>query len=258
MSMKLDIKLENFEGPLDLLLHLIKKNEMEIWDIQVTRITEQYLAILDAMHNLNLDVAGEFLVMASTLLHIKSKLLLPQSEDELVEEEEEDPRAELVRRLLEYQKYKDAALDLDDRELLGRDVFARKFTPPELSQDDEEPSFYEVGIYDLVEALQDILARAPKDVVHEVGLEQISIAERINHILGRLSGCDSLNFSDLFGDKPRRNDVIATFLAMLELVKMRTVKLMQNDRCGSIWLFPIAAEEGPVGALPEDESLGYH
>jgi len=256
--MNLDIKLENFEGPLDLLLHLIKKNEMEIWDIQVTRITEQYLAILDAMHHMNLDVAGEFLVMASTLLYIKSKLLLPPSEDELVEEEEEDPRAELVRRLLEYQKYKDAALDLDERELLGRDVFARKFTAPELAVEEEDAGFYEVGIYDLVEALQDILARAPRDVVHEVGLEQVSIAERINHILGLLSGCDSLAFSDLFQEKPRRNDVIATFLAMLELVKMRTVKLMQNDRCGSIWLFPIT-DAGPLtGPLPEEDSLGYH
>ncbi|ORJ63296.1 segregation and condensation protein A [Geothermobacter hydrogeniphilus] len=256
--MNLDIKLENFEGPLDLLLHLIKKNEMEIWDIQVTRITEQYLAILDAMHHMNLDVAGEFLVMASTLLYIKSKLLLPPSEDELVEEEEEDPRAELVRRLLEYQKYKDAALDLDERELLGRDVFARKFTAPELAVEEEDAGFYEVGIYDLVEALQDILARAPRDVAHEVGLEQVSIAERINHILGLLSGCDSLAFSDLFQEKPRRNDVIATFLAMLELVKMRTVKLMQNDRCGSIWLFPIADAEPLNGSLPEEDSLGYH
>ncbi|PNU20952.1 segregation/condensation protein A [Geothermobacter hydrogeniphilus] len=256
--MNLDIKLENFEGPLDLLLHLIKKNEMEIWDIQVTRITEQYLAILDAMHHMNLDVAGEFLVMASTLLYIKSKLLLPPSEGELVEEEEEDPRAELVRRLLEYQKYKDAALDLDERELLGRDVFARKFTAPDLAVEEEDTGFYEVGIYDLVEALQDILARAPRDVVHEVGLEQVSIAERINHILGLLSRCDSLAFSDLFQEKPRRNDVIATFLAMLELVKMRTVKLMQNDRCGSIWLFPITAAETLNGSLPEEDSLGYH
>lgn len=254
--MMIDIKLENFEGPLDLLLHLIKKNEMEIWDIQLTQITEQYLAVLDTMQTLNLDVAGEFLVMAATLLHIKSKLLLPQSDDDLVEEEEEDPRAELVRRLLEYQKYKDAALDLDDRDLLGRDVFARKFTAPELAEDEEDAGFYEVGIYDLVEALQDILARAPKDVVHEVGLEQISIAERINHILGRLSNCDSLAFLDLFGDKPKRNDIIATFLAMLELVKMRTVKFMQNDRCGSIWLFPIGADESQ-DLLPEDDSFGY-
>jgi len=255
--MNLDIKLEKFEGPLDLLLHLIKKNEMEVWDIQVNLITEQYLKILDAMQTMNLDVAGEFLVMAATLLHIKSRMLLPQSDDEILDDEEEDPRAELVRRLLEYQKYKDAAVELEDAELLGRDVFARKFTAPELADDEDDPRFYEVGLYDLVEALQNILARAPRDAVHEVGLEQISIADRINHILGRLSDCESLSFHDLFTGRPQRNDIIATFLAMLELVKMRTVKFMQNNRCGSIWLFPIAGDEELNGELPEDGSLGY-
>jgi segregation and condensation protein A len=256
--MNLDIKLENFEGPLDLLLHLIKQNEMDIWDIQVTRITEQYLVILDAMQSMNLDVAGEFLVMAATLLHIKSKLLLPPSEYEEGEEEEDDPRAELVRRLLEYQKYKEAALELDDRELLGRDVFARKFTSLELAAEDEETEFYEVGLYDLVEALQGILARAPKDVAHEIGFESVSIADRINHILGQLSGHDSLSFEQLFAEAPARHDVIATFLAMLELVKMRTVRFMQNSRCGSIWLFPITDEEFVGAAGLEDESFGYH
>lgn len=256
--MNLDIKLENFEGPLDLLLHLIKQNEMDIWDIKVTRITEQYLLILDAMQSMNLDVAGEFLVMAATLLHIKSKLLLPQSEYEEGEEEEDDPRAELVRRLLEYQKYKEAALELDDHELLGRDVFARKFTSLELPEGDEETEFYEVGIYDLVEALQGILARAPKDAVHEIGFESVSIAERINHILAILSSTDSLSFEQLFSETPARHDVIATFLAMLELVKMRTVRFMQNSRCGSIWLFPIADEEEMGVTALEDESFGYH
>ncbi|TYP00093.1 condensin subunit ScpA [Geothermobacter ehrlichii] len=255
--MKLDIKLENFEGPLDLLLHLIKQNEMDIWDIQITRITEQYLAILDAMQSLNLDVAGEFLVMAATLLHIKSKLLLPQSEYEEGEEEEEDPRAELVRRLLEYQKYREAAFDLDDREILGRDVFARKFTPPDLDGE-EEDEFFEVSLYDLVEALQDVLARMPKEVVHEIGFETISIADRINHILGRLSGRESLAFIDLFSERPARNDVIATFLAMLELVRLRTIRLMQTSRCGEIWIFPVADPAEALSVPLEDESLGYH
>ncbi|GAB4166693.1 MAG: segregation/condensation protein A [Geothermobacteraceae bacterium] len=255
--MKLDVKLENFEGPLDLLLHLIRSNEMDIWDIQINRICEQYLAILDAMQSLNLDVAGEFLVMASTLLHIKSKLLLPQSEFEEGEEEEEDPRAELVRRLLEYQKYRVAALELDDRDLLGRDVYARKFTSPELV-DVEGEEFFEVNLFDLVEALQDVLARAPKEAVHEIGFESISIAERINHILDRLCGHESLSFKELFADRPARIDVVATFLAMLELVRLRTIRLMQTDRCGEIWIFPTADGEEPVVDDLEDESLGYN
>ncbi|RME33807.1 MAG: segregation/condensation protein A [Deltaproteobacteria bacterium] len=254
--MKLDIKLENFEGPLDLLLHLIRSNEMDIWDIQITRICEQYLAILDAMQSLNLDIAGEFLVMASTLLHIKSRLLLPQSEFEEGEEEEEDPRAELVRRLLEYQKYRAAALELDDREILGRDVYARKFTSPELADVDDE-DYFEVSLFDLVEALQDILARAPKEAVHEIGFESVSIADRINHILDRLCGRESLSFTELFAERPARRDVVATFLAMLELVRLRTIRLMQADRCGDIWIFPVADGDKASLDAVEDESLGY-
>ena len=125
--MAYEIKVENFEGPLDLLLHLIKKNEMDIYDIPMAEITSQYLGMIDAMKSLNLDVAGEFLLMAATLVHIKSRMLLPPSEEEELEEEEEDPRAELVRRLLEYQKYKDAAETLDSFPLLHRDIFARDF-----------------------------------------------------------------------------------------------------------------------------------
>jgi segregation and condensation protein A len=128
--MSYEIRIENFEGPLDLLLHLIKKNEMDIYNIPIADITAQYVAYIDAMKNLNLDVAGEFLLMAATLIHIKSRLLLPQTQEDEPEEEEEDPRAELVRRLLEYQKYKEAALSLDAMPLLGREVFARTFPSP--------------------------------------------------------------------------------------------------------------------------------
>jgi segregation and condensation protein A len=155
--MAYEIKIENFEGPLDLLLHLIKKNEMDIYDIPMAEITAQYLATIDAMKSLNLEVAGEFLLMAATLLHIKSRMLLPQQDpEEDPEPEEEDPRAELVRRLLEYQKYKDAALCLDSRPLLDREVFSRRVASSE-SDEQEEGELEAVGLFELVDALRRLL-----------------------------------------------------------------------------------------------------
>jgi len=251
----LEFRLDNFEGPLDLLLHLIRKNEMDICDIQIAEITEQYLQVVDTMQHLNLDVAGEFLLMAATLIHIKSKLLLPAAEDEEPDEEELDPRAELVRRLLEYQKYKQAAIELDERPLMGRDVFARKLPLPELDGD-EGDEFIEVGLYDLVEVFQQLLRQAPTKTYHEVDSEQVSIVERINHILGRIAHENSIAFTDLFASRPERQELVATFLAMLELVKMRTIRLMQNTRFGSIWLFPAVPEDELPTPVEEDE-LGY-
>jgi len=254
--MSLSIHLENFEGPLDLLLHLIRKNEMDICDIQIAEITAQYLAVIDTMKSLNLDVAGEFVLMGATLIHIKSKLLLPAQEEEDLEEEDLDPRAELVRRLLEYQKYKEAAADLDSRPLLGRDVFARRLPPP-VETEDEDAEFVEVGIFDLVEAFRQLLKAAPQQTVHEIGFEQISITERINHILHEVATRSSLAFSELFSATPKRSEIVATFLAMLELVKMRTVRLMQNAHYGSIWIFPTVPAEELAISPAEEDSFGY-
>ncbi|OHB32356.1 MAG: chromosome segregation protein ScpA [Desulfuromonadaceae bacterium GWC2_58_13] len=254
--MPYDIKIDNFEGPLDLLLHLIRKNEMNVYDIPIAEITGQYLATIDAMQNLNLDIAGEFLLMAATLVHIKSRLLLPQSEDEVNEDEDEDPRAELVRRLLEYQKYKEAATELDSRHLLGRDVFARDFPSPELATQDED-GFQAVGLYELVEALRGLIRNVPDPSYHEVTFEQLSVAERINQILSRLAGKENLPFADLFAPSPSRHEVVVSFLAMLELVKLRMVRLLQNTRFGTIWLFPAVAEEHLTGLDFDEDALGY-
>ena len=161
-------RLEGFEGPLDLLLHLIQKNELDIFNIPIALITEQYLEYLQLMKVLNLDIAGEYLLMASTLLHIKSKMLLPKS-SEGEEEREEDPRAELVRRLLEYQKYKQAALELEKRPLLDRDVFIR-LTPAEAEEAPEEERI-EVNLFELLEAFRKVLERVKPEGVHEVVLE---------------------------------------------------------------------------------------
>ncbi len=240
------VKVEAFEGPLDLLLHLIKKNELDIYNIPIATITRQYLGYLELMHDLNLDVAGDFLVMASTLLQIKSKTLLPVSvADETLEEEEEDPRAELVRRLLEYQKYKDAACQLGEGQLLGRDVFARKFVSLDMLeiQPDEQPP--EVELFDLIEAFRQILAKVPAGSFHEVISERISVADRINDILTYLKEKESVAFEELFGDPLTREFVIATFLAILELCKLRMVKLAQMSSFGTIWIMPaVAPAEG--------------
>ncbi|PLX82049.1 MAG: segregation/condensation protein A [Desulfuromonas sp.] len=257
MTSPFAVRLDAFEGPLDLLLHLIRKHEMDIYDIQIAEIADQYLGILDDMKSLNLDVAGEFLVMAATLLQIKSAMLLPNPEIENEEESEEaDPRAELVARLLEYQKYKEASLELDDKALLGRDVFTREEgVPPELR--DSEVAFVEVGIFDLVSALQALLKDARPETVHEITQNTFSVSDRINHILDELTSKSSVAFKDLFLGSTDRSLVVATFLAVLELVKMRTVKVMQNSRQGTIWLFPAVPVDELTPHELEDGQFGY-
>ncbi|MFA5517457.1 MAG: segregation/condensation protein A [Desulfuromonadales bacterium] len=256
--MNYDIRLDKFEGPLDLLLHLIRKNEMDIYDIQIAEITAQYLTILDEMKGFNLDVAGEFLLMAATLLHIKSRLLLPAVEDETGnEEEEEDPRAELVRRLLEYQKYSEAAVALDAFPLLERDIFARRFPAPDLTDTPAEEPMEAVGLYELMEAFRALLRENPQAAVHEVTAERLSVTDRINRILFLLSGRESLSFPDLFSARPDRQEIVVTFLAMLELVKLRLLRLMQNGRHGAIWVFPAVSEEDAGAVQLTEDAFGY-
>lgn len=195
--MSIQVQLEKFTGPLDLLLHLIKTNEMDIYDIQMVEITEQYLTVIEQMKQLDLDVAGEFLLMAATLLHIKSRMLLPVSE-ELEEEEGEDPRAELVRRLLEYQRYKEVAETLAEYPLLNRDIFSGCFAPTELM--DEADDEISVGIYQLTEAFHRLLQDAPVEVFHEVVREQLSVAEHVQLVLERLAEKNGSRFGKFFSD----------------------------------------------------------
>jgi segregation and condensation protein A len=233
------IRTESFEGPLDLLLHLIKKNEIDIYNIPIAAITRQYLDYLEVMKELNLDVAGEFLVMASTLIQIKSRMLLPHPPvEEAGEEDEEDPRAELVRRLLEYQKYKEGAVALGQREVLGRDIFCRKFTAPELAELQPEPEQLEVELFELIEAFQRVLAHLPAETFHEVGAEGPSVADRINELLLLLQGREEAGFEELFIGSRTREQVIVTFLALLELCRLKMVKLIQAQSCGTIMIVP--------------------
>lgn len=252
--MSLEIQLDNFSGPLDLLLHLIKTNEMDIYDIPMVDITEQYLTIIEQMKQLDLDLAGEFLLMAATLIHIKSRLLLPVSAE--VEDEEEDPRAELVRRLLEYQRYKQAAESLSGIPLLNRDVFAPQFVPVEFI--DETDADISVGVYQLAEAFHRLLRDAPVEVFHEVIREQLSVAERIQTVLQRLSLDQRVALRDFFVVKPSRLELVVTFLATLELVKMRMIKVEQVSEFGEIWLSLAVTEPVADLTMPVAEgALGY-
>jgi segregation and condensation protein A len=233
------IKLDVFEGPLDLLLHLVKKNEVELTDVPTAAVTEQYLGYLDMMHELQLDVAGEYLVMAATLLLIKSRTLLPPSEED-VEEEEIDPRANLVRQLLEYQRYREAALELAERPLLNRDVFPR----PPLEDDSEElaqlkvdegPPRVRATVWDLFEAFRRVLHRANEvEPVHEIESEPISLRDRARALLEQMRTARCIDFESLFADSATRLEVVVTFLALLELVRLKAVTATQEERFGRI------------------------
>lgn len=232
------IKLDIFEGPLDLLLYLIKKNEIDIYNIPVALVTEQYLQYLKMIKELNLDLAGEYLVMASTLIHIKSRLLLPAPEEP--EEEEEDPRAELVRQLLQHKAFKEAALTLKERPLLERDVFTRSATLPEDLEKSttEEDELVEASVFDLIEAFHRIVSQIDKKELLEIDMETLSLTEIINEVMEQLSVAKSLTFDDLLREKRDRRRVIYNFLAILELIKLRMIKAYQTSLFGVIRIFP--------------------
>ncbi len=246
MELPLKVKLESFEGPLDLLLFLIRKNEIDIYDIPIAVITRQYLEYLEVMKHLNLDVAGEFLLMAATLLHIKSKMLLPAQEEEQVEgEKEEDPRAELVRRLLEYQRFKEAALELTRGPLLDREVFLRHFVPEDSPAAQEENTNGESSLFELLEAMKKVLEGLPAEEFQEISVEHLNIKDKILQIMERLWEAESVAFGDLFSLSTPRGEIVVTFLALLELLRLRMIRVYQAESFGTIRIFsPVEREEG--------------
>jgi segregation and condensation protein A len=240
------VKLEVFEGPLDLLLHLIKKEELDIYDIPVARITDEYLQYLSLLETMNLDVAGEFLVMAATLTHIKSRMLLPPSEDQ-TDEPDEDPRTDLVQQLVEYQRYREAALALGERAILSRDVFRRDPAAPATDQG-EGIRLRDVTIGDLLEAFREVMERALRESFHEIVTEEISVEECVELIVRRMEIDGPLRFRDLFAGAPTKQRLVATFLALLELVKRQRIEARQDEECAEILLFP---RRGPLAELDE-------
>src|SRR5213594_4427515 len=234
------IRLDQYEGPLDLLLHLIKKNEINIYDIPIALITKQYLDYISTMKSLNLVVAGEFLVMAATLIHIKSRMLLPvEAEGDEEDEAGEDPRAELVRRLLEYKQFKEAAGELVQRGQQWREVFGRPAIVDASRlglQGEEDGTLLELTLFDLVDALQGVLQRVPAKTLIEVTADHLTVKDRMNYILERLEQESALPFDALFLPDVGRLVVIVTFLGLLELIRIRLVRAFQAEAFGPILL----------------------
>lgn len=238
------VSLEVFEGPLDLLLHLIKKEDLNIYDVPISRLLEEYLGYIGLAQELNIDLAGEFLDMASELAYIKSKMLLPEQEEE--NEEIPDPRAELVRKLIEYQRYKEAAKSLMGRPLLGQDVFVR--LPAEA---EEAEVTIEADTLSLVAAFQDLLKRLPADQVHEISQPRMGVAERILELTEMLKGKERVHFEDLFCGKTNRIEMIVTFLAILEMAKQRLLKILQERVFHKIFVSPLFGEAGGANVSSE-------
>jgi segregation and condensation protein A len=252
------VRLSNFEGPLDLLLHLIKRSQLSIHDIPIALITQQYLDAIQLMQELDLDVAGDYLVMAATLIHIKSKMLLPRPETAAgVEGEEEDPRDALVRRLLEHQKFKAAAGLLHEREEMRSAQWAR---PDEavahIAGDEYEPEL-EVDLFSLLTAFQAVVERAKQRPKVLLPPEQMPVEVRIEQLLARLSETEAMGFEDLFADVNDRGGLIVTFLALLEMIRLKLVRVFQAGSFGPIRVYkrprpadaphPIGDPEGPRG-----------
>jgi segregation and condensation protein A len=241
------VKLDNFEGPLDLLLHLIKQNEMEIYDIEIAVITRQYLEYLEILTELNLDVAGEFLVMAATLIHIKSRMLLPRP-DPSQEQPDEDPREALVRRLVEHQRFKAAAELLHEREIQRSAQWGRPDDRiAEVVGEPPEPEI-EADLFSLITAFRQVLERAKRRPHVPLPPEQISIETRIEQLMARLSETEACGFDELFADTDSRSGLIVTFLALLEMIRLHRVRVVQPGGVGPIRVYRAAPASGPPAA----------
>ena len=252
------IALPNFEGPLDLLLHLIKEHKLDIFDIPIAVVTKKYLEYLDRMREVNLDIASEFLVMAANLAHLKSRLLLPRTdvapEELAAPEEQSDPRAELVRRLLEYQKYKEAAETIAKQDILDRDVFPRRVKPDVSEIPSEDAGLAEFSIYKLIEALDRVLKDAIPEPQHEIVRERVSLSEAMRTITEKLKLSPRTSFYDLFEGQRYRHQIVITFLALLEMCKLKLVRVLQDEEGGDIILSPNGDALASFAAPEVDES----
>ena len=256
------VKFEVFEGPLDLLLYLIRKEEVDIYEVNLTKLATQFIEYIEMMRVFDLEIAGEFLVMASTLMYIKSRELLPVDQQIVVEGEEEgeDPRWELIRQLVEYKKFKDAAAKLQTLEATQENVFPRIPIKPEI-EPDARPKL-EVSIFDLLGAVNNILKRiaATRDDGRNIFDDKWTVSEKIEQIIGVLKSRDSVKFSELFADATSRSEVVCTFLALLELIRLKQLVCRQNDAFDEIEIGRALAVVAPpvsetaVAATPEAES----
>jgi segregation and condensation protein A len=240
----INIKVPVFEGPFDLLLHLIRDNKVDIYDIPIAEITGRYLQYIEMMKELNLEIAGEFIVMAATLIHIKSRMLIPPDE-EAPSEEQEDPRLELVQRLLEYQRFKEAAGDFRNREENWMNVFRREpFSPDE---DDTELSLFDISLFDLIDAFKKILDKAPPEIA-SITKETLTVKDRMSVIMEIIEGQETVRFEDLFRDGITKMQIVVTFVALLELIRLGLARAYQDKEFGNIWVINPAKQSA---ALPQ-------
>ena len=248
------IQLPVFDGPLDLLLYLIRRDRVDIHDIPIAPITRQYMEYLDVMRELDLDVAGDFMVMAATLIHIKSKMLVPVEPTEVEGEEGEDPRDALVQRLLEFERYKAAAGVLYQKGQIRAATWTRPETVLPKLVDDADEEMLEAGLFDLISAFKELLDRRKTLLAHEVEGEGKSVEQRMDELLALLREGQSIDFLELFDSQETKSDMIVTFLALLELIRLKTVKVYQRGTFGAIRVFrPVGPE---VAAAPPAPSAG--
>ncbi len=239
-----NIKVPVFEGPFDLLLHLIRENKIDIYDIPIALITSQYLQYIEMMKELNLEIAGEFIVMAATLIHIKSRMLLPPDEEDSLEEQE-DPRRELVQRLIEYQKYKEAALDFRSKESEWMKVFCRE---PLSDEEEGELCLFDLSLFDLIDAFKKILDKAPPEVV-SITKETLTVKDRMSVIMEIIEGQDAVRFEELFKNGITRIQLIVTFVALLELIRLGLARAYQEREFGNIWVINPAGKSTAVNQV---------
>ena len=240
------VKLEVFEGPLDLLLYLIKKEELEIHDIPMEKITTQYIQYIELMKMLDLNIAGEFLVMAATLMMIKSRMLLPAEDRPELEEEEEDPRWDLVRQLVEYKKFKDVAMHLESLEARREDIFGRDGADAVLGKE-PDVALHDVGLFDLISAFNEALKNVKSEELREIFAERFTVAEKIEHLGERLRREKRFSVSQMFAGMRSRHEIACTFLALLELIRLNQARAVQKETYGEIL---IEAAEGVAELVP--------
>ncbi len=252
--MSYKIKLEIFEGPFDLLLYLIKKNEINVYDIPISGILEQYIQYLDLMRLLDLNIAGEFIVMAATLMQIKSKMLLPQETSILDElpEDEKDPRAELVKRLLEYKQFKEAADQLRLKERARQDIFKRQKA---LEDDENTGPFFEASLFDLINAFSKALKDVPKELIYEVIKDEFTVEGKVHDLLHLFMEHPRIKLAELFSRAKSKLEIISTFLAVLELIRLKEVIIVQNGLFGEIEVIRNKENIAPKPAVEAPQTL---
>jgi len=252
------VKFEVFEGPMDLLLYLVKKEEVDIYEVNLTKIAREFIEYVDLMREFDIEIAGEFLVMASTLVYIKSKELLPVDQQVTVEDDDEgeDPRWELIRKLVEYKKFKDAADKLETLEHRQEDVYPRLPAKQTFEMPEDRGPRVEVSIFDLINAVNDVIKRVEERNAsgEEIFDEQFTVAEKITAIRERILAGQSFNFAELFAGAASRNEVVATFLAMLELIRLRQIKITQGDAFGEIMITEGEGDDGLEATVPLTET----